>query len=322
MEWVEITAKTVAEATQRALDQLGVSESDAEILVVEEPRPGLFGRTRGEARVRARIRPTGPRPRRSRRGRSGKGGSTRPDEGGRADRAGGDRPERSRSPRPERAERAERPGRTERVGHAPEADGDQQRSRSRRRGSGAGTHGREPAQVAVREATESPQREDAGMAEGMTLEEQGAIGKTFLEGITAAFGLPASVEVRLLDAETVELAVDADDPATLGILVGPRGATLAALQEVTRTAVQAKCPSRTDRILVDVARYRERRAKALTEFTTTLAAEVVSSGEERRLEPMSPADRKVVHDAATGIDGVATRSEGEDPDRFVVISPA
>ena len=157
------------------------------------------------------------------------------------------------------------------------------------------------------------------MAEGMTLEEQGAIGKAFLEGLMSAFGLPATVEVRMLDEETVELAVDGEE---LGILVGPRGTTLAAVQEVTRTAVQAKCPSRTDRILVDVARYRERRAKALTEFTATLAAEVVATGEERQLEPMSPADRKVVHDAATDIDGVATRSEGEDPDRFVVISPA
>jgi spoIIIJ-associated protein len=157
------------------------------------------------------------------------------------------------------------------------------------------------------------------MAEGMTLEEQGAIGKTFLEGLVTAFGLSATVEVRPLDEETVELAVDGDD---LGILVGPRGTTLAALQEVTRTAVQSKCPSRTDRILVDVARYRERRAKALTEFTQTLAAEVVATGEERQMEPMSPADRKVIHDAATEIEGVATRSEGEDPDRYVVISPA
>lgn len=319
MEWVEITAKTVAEATQRALDQLGVTESDAEIVIVEEPRPGLFGRTRGEARVRARIRPTGPRPRRSRRGRSGKGGSTRPDEGGRSERS--DRGERSnRGERPERTERSER---ADRASHGSDGTGGQQRSRSRRRG-GSGTHSREvaTANVAVHEAADSPQREDAAMAEGMTLEEQGAIGKTFLEGLTSAFGLPASVEVRLLDEETVELAVDAEDPATLGILVGPRGATLAALQEVTRTAVQAKCPSRTDRILVDVARYRERRAKALSEFTATLAAEVLSTGEERRLEPMSPADRKVVHDAATAIDGVATRSEGEDPDRSVVISPA
>lgn len=157
------------------------------------------------------------------------------------------------------------------------------------------------------------------MAEGMTLEEQGAIAKQFLEGLTAAFGLAATVEVRLLDEETVELAVDGAD---LGILVGPKGSTLAAIQEVTRTAVQSKCPSRTDRILVDVARYRERRAKALSEFTTTLAAEVLATSEERRLEPMSAADRKVVHDTVNDIEGVGTRSEGEEPDRYVVIAPA
>ena len=74
------------------------------------------------------------------------------------------------------------------------------------------------------------------MAEGMTLEEQGAIAKTFLEGLVEAFGLTATVEVRTIDDETVELAVDGSE---LGLLVGPKGATLAALQEVTRTAVQA-----------------------------------------------------------------------------------
>ncbi|HEV3212784.1 MAG TPA: RNA-binding cell elongation regulator Jag/EloR [Acidimicrobiales bacterium] len=297
MEWVEITDKTVEGATRRALDQLGVVETEAEIVVVEEPRTGLFGRVRGEARVRARIRPTGPRPKRARRGRSGRGGSTRPAEGGTNGRQGST------------------------VAHGSDAPSGSKGSRSRSRGRRGGSHTREvaTATVAVRQATESPQREDGAMAEGMTLEEQGAIGETFLQGLVAAFGLTATIEVRLLDEETVELAVDGAD---LGILVGPRGTTLAALQEVTRTAVQAKCPSRTDRILVDVARYRERRAQALTEFTQALAAEVVASGEERQMEPMSPADRKVIHDAATEIEGVATRSEGEDPDRFVVISPA
>src|SRR5438132_13342665 len=62
MEWVETTGKTVDEAKEAALDQLGVHEDDAEFEIVEEPRTGLFGRTRGEARVRARVRPTSPRP--------------------------------------------------------------------------------------------------------------------------------------------------------------------------------------------------------------------------------------------------------------------
>src|SRR5687767_4435262 len=79
MEWVETTGKTVEEAKDAALDQLGVDEQDAEFEVLEEPRAGLFGRTRGEARVRARVRPTQPRPkvdRRDRRGRSGRNGRT------------------------------------------------------------------------------------------------------------------------------------------------------------------------------------------------------------------------------------------------------
>jgi predicted RNA-binding protein Jag len=66
MEWVETTGRTVAEAKDAALDQLGVDDADAEFVVVNEPRAGLFGRMRGEARVRARVRPTSPRPKRGR----------------------------------------------------------------------------------------------------------------------------------------------------------------------------------------------------------------------------------------------------------------
>src|SRR5437763_16879014 len=69
MEWVETTGRTVEEAKDRALDQLGVHEEDAEFEIVDEPRPGLFGRMRGEARVRARVRPTRPRPKAERRER-------------------------------------------------------------------------------------------------------------------------------------------------------------------------------------------------------------------------------------------------------------
>src|SRR3954454_23445938 len=69
MEWVEFTARTLQEAKDLALDRLGVASEDAEFEVLEEPKPGLFGRLRGEARVRARVRPTAPRPKVERRGR-------------------------------------------------------------------------------------------------------------------------------------------------------------------------------------------------------------------------------------------------------------
>lgn len=157
------------------------------------------------------------------------------------------------------------------------------------------------------------------MAEGITLAEQAEVAKEFIEGLLEEYGLTATVKVRELDEQTVELAADGEG---LGLLVGPKGATLAALQDVTRTVVQRRYPHRTDRILVDVAGYRERRAAALQRFTQQVAEEVLASGTERALEPMSAADRKVVHDTVVSIEGVESSSQGEEPHRFVVVSPA
>ena len=74
MEWVEITGRTVEEAKDAALDQLGVDTEDAEFEILEEPTRGLFGKMKGQARVRARIAPTSPRPKLERRDRRKKGG--------------------------------------------------------------------------------------------------------------------------------------------------------------------------------------------------------------------------------------------------------
>ena len=156
------------------------------------------------------------------------------------------------------------------------------------------------------------------MAEGMTLQEQGEVARVFLDGLLREYGLEGSIETRVLDDETVEIAATGAD---LGILVGPRGSTLSAIQDVTRTVVQRNFSARTDRILVDIAGYRERRAEALGRFSRQVASEVLESRSPRSLEPMSPADRKVVHDTINEVDGVVTRSEGEDSTRHVVIEP-
>ncbi len=156
------------------------------------------------------------------------------------------------------------------------------------------------------------------MAEGMTLQDQAEVAKEFLQGLLGEFGLEATVETRVIDDETVEVAAEGDG---LGPLVGPKGSTLSALQDVTRTVVQRHFPSKTDRIMVDVAGYRGKRAAALQRFSQQIATEVIETGTERALEPMSPPDRKVVHDAVNAIEGVVTRSEGEDPSRYIVVSP-
>jgi spoIIIJ-associated protein len=162
------------------------------------------------------------------------------------------------------------------------------------------------------------QEKEAEMAEGVSLEDQAAAAREFMEGLMEAFGYDASVETRELDEETIEVAANG---AELGLLVGPRGSTLAALQDVTRTVVQHRFPTRTDRIVVDVAGYRQRRVAALQRFTRQIAGEVLETGTDRALEPMSPADRKVIHDTVHEIDGLVTRSEGEDAARHVVIAP-
>jgi spoIIIJ-associated protein len=321
VEWVEVAGKTIAEATELALDQLGVAVGDAEVIVVTEPKTGLFGRMRVEARVRARVRPVGARPKRERsrdRNRSPKGAQASSGPGARTG-----------TPRGE-----SRPPATKRPREGTGA-GTSRSARRRRNRSQAGTGGPSGSSQNGASGTRSPHqdsesaekdtqrirepKETAAMAEGMTLEEQGEVGRAFLAGLLSEYGVSASVETRLLDDETVEIAAMGDD---LGLLVGPRGSTLSALQDLTRAVVQRQCPSRTDRILVDVAGYREKRSAALKRFSTQIAEEVIATGQEKALEAMSPADRKAVHDAVNEIEGVSTRSEGEDPNRYIVIAPA
>ncbi len=158
------------------------------------------------------------------------------------------------------------------------------------------------------------------MEEEVSLEAQGEVARDFLSGLLDAVGAEASIDVSTRpEDEIVDVSVNGD---SLGHLIGPRGTTLHALQELTRTVVQRRTGARNGRIIVDVARYREKRREALERFTRQVAAEVVATGTQKVLEPMNPADRKTVHDVATQIDGVITTSEGEEPRRRVVLKPS
>jgi spoIIIJ-associated protein len=147
-----------------------------------------------------------------------------------------------------------------------------------------------------------------------------AIVSEFLTGLVEAFGVTGQVESESIDEDTVEIRIDGQD---LGILVGPKGNTLAAIQELSRTVVHRKVPGQAaGRIRLDVAGYRQRRREALERFTQNVAEEVRSAGVQKALEPMNAADRKVVHDTVNEMDGVSTLSEGDEPRRRVVIIPA
>ena len=291
MEWVETTGRTVEEAKELALDKLGIDETDAEFEVLEEPKVGLFGRLRSEARVRARVRPSRPRPkedRRDRQRRNRSGGGSAPAPAASAATDGG--PSESSAPAPAASRsRSPKPPR-----QAPEGD--------RRR-----------------TASSDPEPEGAMMEQDVPLLEQAEVARSFLLGLLGAFDMKGDVSVTELDDETVELAVDGPD---LRLLIGHGGATLVAIQEVTRRAVQHQTRARNGRLVVDVAGYRRKRKAALERFVEGVAADVRASGTAKALEPMPAADRKVVHDTVNRLEGVRTTSEGEEPRRRVVISPS
>jgi spoIIIJ-associated protein len=148
---------------------------------------------------------------------------------------------------------------------------------------------------------------------------QGEVVRGFLLDLLDAFGLEGEVVATPAEEGAVELDVTGAD---LGLLIGPKGQTLQAVQELSRSMLQRQLPGETHaRIRIDVGGYRQRRKEALERFARQIAEDVRTSGVQKALEPMSPPDRKVVHDTVNEIDGVRTMSEGEDSRRRVVILP-
>jgi spoIIIJ-associated protein len=152
-----------------------------------------------------------------------------------------------------------------------------------------------------------------------SIEEQVRLAEDFLQGLLSELGAQATITSSELTNELVELRIEGEG---LGTLIGPKGATLLALQELTRTVLQRQASPSDCRLVIDVNGYRRRRHEALARFVQNVAAEVKASNVKRALEPMPPSDRKVVHDAINAVEGVATISEGEEPYRRVVVIPS
>ncbi len=311
MEWVETTAKTLEAAKDAALDQLGVGADEAEFDVLDEPRPGLFGRMRGEARVRARVKPAQVRPKQERRRRSGARNKQ-----GRGDKRPG------REPRSDAGRTAE-PATSEPVSESAPADAADATSPTASVGSGKAPSNRSGRSRSGRERSTSKQEQ--AMSNDTTVDEMptvtpqdvGDAAVAFMDGLAAAFGAEASSSVNV-DGTELDVQVAGEG---LGLLVGPGGRTLTAIQDLARVAAQRRLGDHETRLRIDVAGYRERRAAALTRFAHDVADQVRESGSARSLEPMSSADRKIIHDALNEAAGVSSRSEGDDPHRRVIVVP-
>ncbi len=148
------------------------------------------------------------------------------------------------------------------------------------------------------------------------LVQEGDVAADYLESLLDILDLDGDLD---MDVEG-ERAVVAIVGKGLGSLVGDKGETLEALQELTRLAVQREMGVRS-RLMLDIGGFRARRRAELASLGADVAARVAASGEPERLSAMSPFERKVVHDAVAQVEGVHSESEGEEPARRVVVLP-
>jgi spoIIIJ-associated protein len=318
MEWVETTAKSLDEAKDLALDQLGVAADEAEFEVLEEPRSGLFGRTRGEARVRARVMPAAVRPKQERRNRGrskGKGDATTARGKGDKNAVAAREPKQAR---PASGQTGSGGGSNEGPNEGPKdgsVDGSKQNARQ---GERSNQQANRPQRSKQQKESKRMDAQDERSESPVSPQEVGDAAVAFMGGLADAFGTGTSTE---LDVDGINLEVRVVG-TELGLMVGPGGRTLIAVQDLARVASQRRLGDHDTRLRIDVGGYREKRREALERFADAVAAQVIESGSAKALEPMSSVDRKTIHDAVVAIDGVASHSEGDDPTRRVVITPA
>ena len=298
MEWLEVRAATVEGAKEQALVHLGVDESDAEFEVLSEARMGLFGRVKQEARVRARVLPTPVRPKdgRSRGHNSRRSGSSR-------------RSESSRTSGEAAPEPVARSRRKDSSGSEPQ--------QSASADNGARDKSQEEGQKA-RDTKEDVKAMTIDQNRGPSLLEQADLAEAFVQGITESLGIVVTFKRHDLENGIMRIEANGDG---IGILIGRRGGTAQAIDELVRTVLQRSGgTTREGKIRMDMGGVRARRASALAEFTRKVAEESIETRSEIALEPMNRMDRKIVHDVVSKLSNVESRSEGEDPHRRVIIA--
>lgn len=151
------------------------------------------------------------------------------------------------------------------------------------------------------------------------LEQEGEIAADYLEGLLDIADLDGDIDMDV-EADRAAVSIVSESARELQKLVGRDGEVLEALQELTRLAVHRETGDRS-RLMLDIAGFRAQKRTELAELGAKAADEVKNSGEPVKMDPMTPFERKVVHDAVAAA-GLRSESEGEEPQRFVVVLPA
>lgn len=320
MEWVEVEASSIEAAVQAALEELELESVDeAEVEVLQQPEKGFLGVGRQDAIIR--VKPAPKPKKKSRRGRGGQGTRAKGGDGSR-----GEKPQQKKAQAQGGGKKggAQQGGGKKNGGRKQGANKDAVREQkeaaasSGRRDSRGGRRGKAPSKPkeveSVRTTETNTEPDDRPPLDA---EEQARVVREFLEGLIAAYGLEGSVETRI-EEDIIYADVTGEQTEAL---VGPKGSILQSILELLKIVVQRKTQHRA-RIRLDIAGYAERRREALKIYAKRLTEQVLAEGGEVMLEPMNPADRKVIHDVVAEIDGARSWSEGEEPNRSVIIGVA
>ena len=308
MRQYEASAKTKEEAIELGLQELGVSIGDVDVLVVEEGSKGLFGLF-GSRPVKVRLTvkdseedPLGdlleekparkaekkPERKPEKKPAEKKAEEKKPEEKKTEEKKEEKQPEKKAEKKPEK--------KAEKKPEAPAEDAEPEEKP-------------EPRTLEKPEVTMIP-------ADALDPESPAGVAKAFLSEITKLMGVEVSIEMGT-DAEGNVYGYMEGD--TLGILIGRRGETLDALQYLTSLKVNRGREGYT-RVTLDTENYRAKREDTLIRLANRMANRALRTGRKVSLEPMNPYERRIIHFALQQNEGVTTHSEGDEPNRHVVIT--
>lgn len=297
MNRYEAEGRTVEEAINTGLEKLGASISDVDIQVVSEGSKGLFGlfgsrmakvvltmKQEDDMKDAARALFADALEKPAEKPAGKKQRETKPEP----------KNETKRTPRAPRAEKAaEKPAAEEKKEAASEKEEKPRRERKPQ---------------APKEPVTPAEQKDAGTAEGKA--------QAFLQELTKLMGVDVSVHVHTDEEGSVRVNMQGDE---LGILIGRRGETLDALQYLTSLQVN-KGEEEYTRVTLDSEGYRAKREEALIRLANRMANRAKKTGRRVSMEPMNPYERRILHSALQNTAGISTHSEGEEPNRHVVIT--
>ena len=281
MATIEETGKNVEEATEKALEQLGVTEDQVDVEILEEGSKGFLGLGQAPAKVRVTVRQM---PAAEPRAREARGPRRRP------------APRREEKPAPAREEKPAPPKREPR----PEPKREPKRQAK-------------PAPAPKKEAAPEPE----AVATGEVIQQAAEVGRDVLQTIIEGIGDGGKVVIKNASDSQVVLDIVGGDTARI---IGRHGQTIDSIQYLVGIIVNKKIGARA-RLIIDAEGYRERREETLRNQALSLAKKVRETGQEAVLESLHSNERRVIHTALVDNPDVYTYSEGEEPNRFLVISP-